>query len=249
MNHSLRFLTAIAGISLVATTAQAGASFSFTPTGTAWNGSPNYTSVNNANFSTISGGTGQGDATFGGTATFGVMAETFTPTSAFTLGSINTVLAVNTPATYQIHLYDLGAAGTVSVSASAATYTPGTDLFSGLSLSLSATGGEVQGTFSLTGGDQVSLLAYEEYAFELWTPVAAGTAGVTIFRGSVADPGGQMFSAGDSAGARNTLAGNGQAGGAPRTAGLALYAVPEPTAFALAAMGAAGLLAFRRRRA
>jgi hypothetical protein len=248
MNHSLRILT-LAGISLAAmTTAQAGVSFSSTATGTAWNGSPTYTSVNNANFGGLS--TGQGDPTI--TGAFGVLAETFTPTSAFTLGSFNTVLQINAAGTYQVHLYDLGVAGTVSPSASAATYTPGADLFSGLSLSLSTTTGSVQGTFSLTGADQVSLLANEEYALELWTPTAVGQNGILMFRGSVADPGGQMFSGGDSAGARNTLAGNGQAGGAPRTGGLALYSaapVPEPSTFALIGLGAATLFAFRRRSA
>jgi PEP-CTERM motif len=250
MNHSLRLITSLAGISLAAlTSAQAGVSFSSTATGTAWNGSPVYTSVPNANFGIISGGTGQSDPAI--TGSFGVLAETFTPTSAFTLGSFNTVLSINAPGTYQVHLYDLGAAGTVSASATAATYTPGTDLFSGLSLSLSASGGQVQGTFSLTGADQVSLLANEEYALELWTPTALGANGILVFRGSGSDPGGQMFSAADSAGARNTLAGNGQAGGAPRTAGLALYAatVPEPSVFALGGMGLAALLAFRRRKA
>ncbi len=232
------------------TTAQAGVSFSSTATGTAWNGSPTYTSVNNANFATISGGTGQADPAI--TGAFGVLAETFTPTSSFTLGSFNTLLSISANGTYQVHLYDLGPANTVSVSASTATYTPGTDLFSGLSLSLSTTAASVQGTFSLTGSDQVSLQANEEYALELWTPTAIGQNGILVFRGAVADPGGQMFSAPDSAGARNTLAGNGQAGAAPRTAGLALYSaapVPEPSTFALIGLGAATLFAFRRRSA
>ncbi|HXS67262.1 MAG TPA: PEP-CTERM sorting domain-containing protein [Candidatus Polarisedimenticolia bacterium] len=248
MNYSLRLLTGIAGISLAAMTAQAGVSYSSTATGTAWNGSPVYTSIPNSSFGTVSGGTGQSDPTI--TGSFGVMAETFTPTSSFTLGSINTVLSINAAGTYQLHLYDLGPSGTVSVSSSTATYTPGTDLFSGLSLSL-ATATQAQGTFSFSGPDQVSLQANEEYAFELWTPSSVGQNGVLIFRASGADPGGQMFSAPDAAGARGTLAAEGQAGGAPRTAGIALYAtaVPEPSMFVLGVLGVAALWAFRRRGA
>ena len=158
------------------------------------------------------------------------MAETFTPSSSFTLGSFSVLMGMNnnTDSSYQINLYDLGAAGTVSVSSSVATYTPGTSLFSVNTISgMTSSTGEVQATFTLPVADQVTLNAGEEYALEIWTPTADAAAGITWFRASTADPGGQMFSDGDSTLARATLAANGQAGGAPRTAALALYTVPN----------------------
>lgn len=243
-----KLLLAILAAGVLGGTAQAGISYSSSANLAAWEGTPFYTSISSANLS--SAATAQGDPTI--TGNYGVMAEMFTPTSAFSLASFNVLLSINNPGTYQFHLYDLGPAGTVSPSTSSATYTPGTDLFSGLSLSLSSSGGEVQGQFTLSGADQVSLAANESYALEIWTPTANGSAGITWYRlpsSPPNDPGGQMFSAASETGARNTLAGNGQAGGAPRTASLALYAVPEPSTLALAGLGlAAGSLLLRRRK-
>jgi hypothetical protein len=227
---------------------------------TAWNGTPSYVSIPNASLSGAS--TGQGDATI--TGTYGLLAETFTPSSAFQLGSVNLLMGVNniTSPTYTLNLYDLGPAGTVSVSGTA-SYNPYAAspasillLFSDSVTFAATTAGEVQGTFTLPAADQSSLKANEEYAFELLTPTADGAAGVTWFRngGSPADPGGQMFSSGDglnsaSAGVRNTLNTNGQAGGAPRIGALALYSVvPEPATAILMVAGIPGFAWVIRRR-
>jgi uncharacterized protein (TIGR03382 family) len=47
---------------------------------------------------------------------------------------------------------------------------------------------------------------------------------------------------------RNTIAAVGLAGGSPRTAAIALYAVPEPGTITAAAIGLGALSLFRRRR-
>lgn len=226
-------------------TAQAQITFSSSTTISSWAASPTYTSLANSSLGGAS--TGQGDPAISGS--YGVMAETFTPSSSFTLGSFDILTAVNTADTYEINLYDLGPAGTVSVSSSSATYTPGTDLFSVNTVALSTTSGEVQGEFTLPVADQVTLSANEEYALEIWTPTADGQNGILWYRGSTADPGGQMFSDTNSADLRATLAGNGQAGGAPRTGALALYSVasvPEPSSLALIG-GALALVTLARR--
>lgn len=253
------FFASMAVLAASCDLAQAQITFASGGSLTAWNGTPVYTSIPNSGLSGAT--TGQGDPTI--TGTYGILGETFTPSSSFTLGSFAILLGVNNPTfpTYIVNLYNLGPAGTVSVSSSTATYNPYTPLPAGISLSFSDTvtfsggsGGTVQGTFSLPVADRVSLLAGEEYALEILTPTNDGPNGITWFRGGAVDTAGQMFSGGDGLnsngnGARNTLAGNGQAGGAPRTGALALYTVPEPGTLALMGLGGfLSMLAIRRRK-
>lgn len=237
--------------------AQAQITFSSGGSLTAWNGSPAYVSLANSSLSGAT--TAQGDPAI--TGTYGLMAETFTPSSSFTLGSFALLLGVNnvSTATYTISLYNLGPAGAVSVSGASASYNPFTPSPSSLTSAFSdtvtfsaASSGEVQGTFSLPTADQVILSANEEYALEIWTPAGDGQNAITWYRSSTADPGGQMFSNGDAAnsagsGTRLTLSGSGQAGGAPRTGSLALYAVPEPSTLALLCLGLLSAVSLRRR--
>jgi hypothetical protein len=259
--NQIKPLTYIALFTALCGAAQAQITFSSGGSLTAWNGAPVYTSIANSGLSGAS--TGQGDPSL--TGSYGLMGETFTTGSAFTLASFSVLLQINniTAPAYTVNLYNLGPAGTVSVSSSTATYNPYTASPSSISLAFSdtvtfaATSSEVQGTFSLAGADQVALSANEEYALEILTPSADGQNGLLWFRGSSVDPGGQMFSNGDGLnsagnGVRDTLAGSGQAGGAPRTGALALYgvaAVPEPASLALAGLGGLSMLFLRRRKA
>lgn len=240
---------------LAAFNAQAQITYSSGDSLSTWNGTPDYTSMNNANLADAQNA--QGSPTI--TGSYGVIAETFTPTTSFTLGSFAILLDVTaiTSPTYTINLYDLGAANTVSVSASSASYNPYTPSPAGITLDFSDTvtfaatsGGQVQGTFTLAAADQTLLAANEEYALEILIPSADGHNGVEWFRGASEDidPGGQMMVSADAAGERDTLVTDGQTGG-QRTGALALYAVtpvPEPSSLALIGAGIMALGTIRR---
>ena len=227
---------------------QADLSFSTSPTISSYLGTPFYTSLA-ASAATVA----QGNPSAATNTVNFVLSETFTPVSTVTLGGINIlggISAANTGLT--VHLYDVTG---VDKQGSSAFYNPGTDLFgagSGLSFTV-ASAGETQWIFSLSNGstsDQVTLTGGNTYALEIWTPLAVGQNNVQWYRGGAVATDGQMMGAHNSASSesRNTIAALGLAGGAPRTASLALYAVPEPSLFALAGLGLAGLI-IRRRRA
>jgi hypothetical protein len=247
MNTRLKLLGICGGILAAGTVVQAQITYSTLGSVSTWSGTPVYTSL--ASGTPLSGLASQGGLAI--TGSYGVLAETFTPTTSFTVGSFSLMdQFTSAGSAYQVNLFDLGPAGTVSVSSSTATYTPSTSLFSD-TVAATTSSGEVQGVFALPVADQVALNAGEEYALEIWTPSADGQNGFIWYRGSTADPGGQMFSDANSANARGTLAGNGQAGGAPRTGALALYSVPVPEPGSLALMGLGGVVSMflvRRRQ-
>lgn len=247
MKMSIRALTLVSGLGL-AMSAQADLSFSTSPTVSSYLGTPFYTSCA-ATAATVA----QGNPSLGSGAANFVLSETFTPSSTVTLGGINIlggVSAANTGLT--VHLYDVTG---VDKQGSSAFYNPGTDLFgggSGLSFTVAPVN-ETQWIFSLSNGstsDQVTLTGGDTYALEIWTPAAVGQNNVQWYRAGAVATDGQMMGSHDSSSSvsRNTIAALGLAGGAPRTASLALYAVPEPSLFALAGLGLAGLI-IRRRRA
>ncbi len=167
------------------------------------------------------------------------------------LNQINILGGVNTAnTTLSVHLYDVTG---VDKQGSSAFYNPGTDLFgggSGLSFSVAQTG-ESQWIFGLSNGstsDMVSLTAGNTYALEIWTPAAVGQNNVQWYRAGAVATDGQMMGSHDASSSvsRNTIAALGLAGGAPRTASLALYTVPEPSGLSL--LGVGSLLLLRRRK-
>lgn len=247
MKTSLKLLGISGVILATGSLAQAQITYSTLGSVSTWAGTPVYTSTTPANASTPQGGLAI-------TGTSSVLSETFTTSSSFTLASFSLLDQFQSAASaYTVNLYDLGAAGSVSVSGATATYGPGTSdvgtlLFSD-SVSVTTSSGEVQGVFSLAGADQVTLNASEEYALEILSPTADGQNGFVWYRGSVADPGGQMFAVANSANARVTIGAAGLAGGSPRTGSLALYApVPEPGTLALMGLGGVMSLFVARRR-
>jgi hypothetical protein len=236
------------GALLSSVTARAGVSFSASATTSSYVGTPFYTSTTAAS-ATVA----QGNPTLNSGAANFVLSETFTPVSNVTLNQIailGGVSQANTALT--LHLYDVTG---VDKQGSSAFYNPGADLFGG-GAGLSFTVAPVnlqQWIFALdnTGTtDQVSLTGGNTYALEIWTPAAVGQNNVQWYRAGAVATDGQMMGSHDSASgvSRNTIAALGLAGGAPRTASLALYAVPEPASLSLLSIGALGLLARRRSR-
>jgi hypothetical protein len=252
----------------VGTNAAALANWSATP------GTPIYTSIANP----AAAATSQGNVGAATGATFQAIAETFTPSTSFTLGAFAiSASGGNAPSTIQLHLFDVTTKITsnngTTTQGSGAVYSKAvapalTDLFgngAGLTFTNPAQG-QGQLLFSLTNAatnDRVALTAGHIYALEFWTP--SGTAGFNWWRaGAAAATDGEMMVATDAAGSgtgatavnanftsqdlRVTIASAGLAGGAPRTASLALYSVPEPGTLALIALGLPGVLLAARRR-
>jgi hypothetical protein len=151
---------------------------------------------------------------------------------------------------------------------------PGPDLLGGGAGLPFNSGGIASSRFAIftlnngTTNDNIGLSAGTTYAIEFWnssqsdpTDFPSGysqNGTMTWNRNSNVDPGGGMFAGSDTlinpsassktTGLRETISEEGLAGGAPRTAAIALYSVPEPTTLGLLAASAASLM-LRRRKA
>jgi hypothetical protein len=224
----------------------------------AWPGSPVYTSIAAPSGATTNQGFAGVDTTNANTLT--ILSEVVTPGTTFTLGSIAIEASGGAPTNnaMSLHLFPFTSSTTPTAtlaSNSGAFYTVGTDLLgggAGLNFTFPGFTGNQVVTFdfdTVGTNDQPTLTAGTSYAVELWT---ANGSIMTWLRngGSPADPGGQMMGTKNptlNSGSRNTIAALGLAGGSPRIAAVALNAVPEPGSLGLLGIGAAGLLARRRR--
>ncbi len=208
--------------------------------------------------------TGQGQVTAASTASYTVLSETFTPTSNETLGGFDVLEAGNSGSAMIVRLYDVTSSGSSNngtfTQGSGATYPAGlTDLFgNGNGLTFTTPNApEVQGQFLLSNGtanDQVALIGGHSYSLEFWAPtIGSGTITNNFiwYRGGAVATDGQMMGTADANTARVTIASLGLAGGAPRTASLALYTVPvpEPSTLALIGCGLVAVLLGRQAHA
>jgi hypothetical protein len=181
-----------------------------------------------------------------GNVTDGVI---FKPGSAFTLGAFEFYAAnggtgSSSIGTYSLGLYDLGASFTLPGASPLYTFTGSElDLFSG-GLSFTTTANVQFEVLNFSGVDQVSLNAGDTYLMTI-----SKTSGDNLIFARGGTTANQALGVATTAPANGVALNNVPAG--QRTPVAAFYAasVPEPSTFALTGLGAAALLAFRRRRA
>jgi len=210
--------------------------------GTSWLGTPTYVTYANPNPLNNPNGAFVSEGNWGS----GGLAQGFTLSTGGTLSDIQVTLA-GVARTFNIFLYDLGPASGY-VQNGSATFTPGTTLFSSMSLQVTynAGAGGAQNVMQMTfsGADAVSLLPNQYYAFVMQptTPISNDT--FWTRGGATPNPGGQAYRLGQfSAGQYGAL------NGGVREMGFAVTVVPEPSTVALTGLALSGLFMMRRRRA
>lgn len=155
------------------------------------------------------------------------------------------------PATYAVHLYDLGTGPFADGDAPnplPAGYNT-TDLFTGLSFEKAANADNVSRIhrFEFSGSDQVTLVDTHRYLFQLVK--TGGTGSLTWNRDatpSFAGSSGGLIN-GTAAGTAYRETGPIFGGTGSRDFAFGIYLVPEPTAFVLFGLGLLGLAVARRR--
>ncbi len=211
----------------------------------------------NLSFSTIlaspAGATIAGAQAQGGFATGVAWGEVFNwagSANGNTLSAFSMIVnGASSTVTYQPVLLDLG---TAIINSYATTFNPSLhpNLFGSISLTLPVVSSRSFVEFDLTGSDAITLTVGNSYAVGLLN-VTAGAADINFLRdsGVQADPNGAPWQT-DASGLSSTSGTVPGWGGGPRNMLVGVYttSVPEPSSFALAGMGVAAMLAFRRRK-
>ncbi|MGC3957762.1 MAG: PEP-CTERM sorting domain-containing protein [Verrucomicrobiota bacterium] len=243
MNHCTKVLAAL-GLAVAAVSPVSAAistSISFNSTSgiagiTSW---PNaYTDTTLANPS----GYNVGENNYGGASLFS-LGQSWTATTSGNLTRLQIAISGTAPVSFNVSLYDGGTSGWADITSG--TYTPGGNVSANLFADTSvqtwqqftlqgATAGVLD--FSLSGADQVSIIAGHQYIFEISS--TSNPNGMVWYRGSLPYAGGSAFRQ------RSPL------NGAVRDMTLAatVVTVPEPASAALLGMGGLLVVNHLRRR-
>jgi hypothetical protein len=222
-------MTGYAGVTLTIDSAT-------TQTSTSWNSSSagiNYQSIAVPNVQNSQDGGVSSGVIFKAGSSFNLAAVEID--EAFATGTLN----------FNLVMYDLGSSYSLPSGSPVYTFT-GTELNLFSPLNVTLTSARQFDVFTLSGADNISINSGDSYWFGLIA--TDGTSSLTWERGALTANQDIAVNSSAAVGGAGSVLNNGGTG-ANRTPIAAFFAVPEPSSFALAGLGMAGLLASRRRNA